>query len=135
MVRQFRLRHPDGNSNQSFDSLLRRIFLDSCTAQMLRAYGYIYEGELISEFNRIYRVTDGIANVEALQNIFLVNERAQFERIVSRGSISEAFDNGGPAHLQWFWDIVDHSNVCLHAASSLFFFFFHFLYFYIFLFD
>lgn len=74
-----------------FESLPRRIFLDSCTAQMLRDYGsYIYEGEPIADRDRIHRVTDGIANINALRNIFLVNERAMFEWIVSRGSMMEA---------------------------------------------
>jgi hypothetical protein len=66
--------------NHPFESLPRRIFLDSCTAQTLRNYGgYIYEGEPILESDHIQSVTDGIANVEALRDIFLINERAQFE--------------------------------------------------------
>ena len=102
------------HSKYSLDSLPRRIFLDSCTAQMLRDYGgYIYEGEPIPEFDRINRVTDGIANVEALRNIFLVNERALFEWIVSPGSMQEAFDKGDPGHMRWLWDVADHSEVCL----------------------
>src|SRR3984893_17192402 len=68
-----------------FESLPRRIFLDSCTVQTLRDYGgYIYEGEAIPDSDRIQSVTDGIANIEALRDVFLVNERAPFEWIVSR---------------------------------------------------
>jgi hypothetical protein len=105
--------------NHSFESLPRRIFLDSCTAQTLRNYGgYIYEGELIPDCDRIHRVTDGIANVEALRNIFLINERAQFEWIVSRGSMQEAHDKRDPAHMQWLWDIADHSEVCLEGDGA-----------------
>ncbi len=96
------------------ESLPRRIFLDSCTAQMLRDYGgYIYEGEPIDSGDRIHLVTDGMANIEALRNIFLVNERALFEWIVSSGSLQEAGDKGDPEHMQWLWDIADHSGVCL----------------------
>ncbi|MGO9483258.1 MAG: hypothetical protein ACLPX9_01565 [Rhodomicrobium sp.] len=91
----------------SFESLPRRIFLDSCTAQTLRQYGgYIYEGEPIPDSDRIHRVPEGIANVEALRNIFLVNERAQFEWIVSRASMREAYDKGEPGHMQWLRDIA-----------------------------
>ena len=98
----------------AFESLPRRIFLDSCTAQTLRDYGdYIYEGEPISDANRIHRVTDGIANVEALRDIFLVNERAQFEWIISRGSLQEGCDKGDPRHMRWLWDIADHAESCL----------------------
>jgi hypothetical protein len=100
----------------SFESLPRRIFLDSCTAQTLRQYGgYIYEGEPIPDSDRIHRVPEGIANVEALRNIFLVNERAQFEWIVSHASMQEAYDKGEPGHMQWLWDIADHSQVCLES--------------------
>jgi hypothetical protein len=45
----------------SLESLPRRIFLDSCTAQTLRNYGgYIYEAEPIPDADRIHRMTDGI---------------------------------------------------------------------------
>lgn len=101
-----------------FESLPRRIFLDSCTAQTLRDYdSYIYEGELIADSDRIHRIPDGIANVEALRDIFLINERAQFEWIVSRGSMQEAHDKGDAGHMQWLWDIADHSEVCLAGAG------------------
>ena len=99
-----------------FQSLPRRIFLDSCTAQTLRDYGgYIYEGEPVADFDRIRRVTDGLANLEALRNIFLVNERALFEWIVSHGSLQEAHNKLDPGHMQWLWDIADDSEVCLNG--------------------
>lgn len=101
------------------ESLPRRIFLDSCTAQTLRKYGgYIFEAEPIPTSDRIHCVTDGIANIEALRNIFLVNQRAQFEWIVSRGSMQEAHDKGDPGHMRWLWDIADHSAVCLEGDGS-----------------
>ncbi len=101
------------------ESLPRRIFLDSCTAQTLRDYGgYIYEGELIEADDPIHRVTDGIANVEALRNIFLVNERALFEWIVSSGSVKEAGAKRDPGYLQWLWDIADHADTCLESSGA-----------------
>lgn len=101
-----------------FESLPRRIFLDSCTAQTLRDYGsYIYEGEPIRDSDRIHRVTDGIANLAALRDIFLINERAQFEWIVSRGSMREAKDKRDLGHMQWLWDIADHSEACLQGDA------------------
>ena len=102
----------------SLESLPRRIFLDSCTAQTLRDYGgYIYEGEPVDASDRIHRVTDGIANIEALRNIFLINERALFEWIVSSGSLHEAGEKNDPGHMQWLWDIADHSDVCLEGSG------------------
>jgi len=98
--------------------LPRRIFLDSCTAQTLRNYGsYIYDAEPILDSDRIHVVTDGIANIEALRDIFLINERAMFEWIVSGGSMQEAHDKGDHGHMQWLLDIADHSDVCLDGAG------------------
>jgi hypothetical protein len=97
-----------------FELLPRRIFLDSCTAQMLRDYGgYIYESEPIPTSDRLQRIPDGIANVEALRDILLINERALFEWIVSATSMQEAQDKRDHGHMQWLWDIADHSEVCL----------------------
>ena len=97
-----------------FFEIPRRIFLDSCTVQTLRDYGsFIYEGELIPDSNRIDCVKDGIANVEALRGIFLINDRAQFEWIVSRGSLQEARDKHDPGHLSWLYDMADHSEIYL----------------------
>ena len=47
--------------------------------------------------------------------IFRLTERAQFEWIVSRGSLAEAAEKRDAGHLQWLWDIADHSTVCLVA--------------------
>ncbi len=45
-----------------FESLRRRTFLDSCTAQTLRKYGgYIYLAEPIPASDRIHCVADGCA--------------------------------------------------------------------------
>lgn len=98
----------------SLEDLPRRIFLDSCTVQTLRSYDYfIYEGEPVSSTDRINKIPDGISNIEALRNIFLVSQRALFEWIVSQGSLEEARDKRDEGHLQWLYDIADHSEVCL----------------------
>jgi hypothetical protein len=109
-----RFRSKGNDMTDPFESLPRRIFLDSCTVQTLRDYGgYIYESEAIVASDRIHRVSDGIANVEALREIFAVSERALFEWIVSRGSMREASAKRDDGHMQWLWDIADHSEACL----------------------
>jgi hypothetical protein len=103
----------------AFESLPRRIFLDSCTAQTLRNYGgYIFDAEPIDAGDRIHKITNGIANVEALRDIFLVSKRAMFEWIVSHGSMEEADAKGDQGHMQWLWDIADHTEACLEADGS-----------------
>jgi hypothetical protein len=65
---------------------------------------------LTSIINRAsFIISDGFANLEALRNIFAVSERAMFEWIVSRGSMEEAHAKRDPGHMQWLWDIADHS--------------------------
>ena len=59
------------------------------------------------------------ANLEALRAIFRLTERAQFEWIVSAGSLAEAADKRDAGHLQWLWDIADHSTVCLAADGPI----------------
>lgn len=104
-----------GPITSQLQDLPRRIFLDSCTAQTLRRHGaYIYEGEPIEAGDRIYGVTDGVANVEALRQISSVSQRA-FEWIVSTGSLNEAREKRDRAHMQSLWDIADHSRVCLES--------------------
>ncbi len=105
-------------ADDPLESLPRRIFLDSCTAQTLRDYGgYIYEAEPVPDTDRIHHVPDGIANIEALRDIFLVDARARFEWIVSRGSMREAHDKGDRGHMQWLWDIADHTEICLEGRG------------------
>ena len=102
-----------------FESLPRRIFLDSSTAQTLRDYGaYIFDGETIPDSDRIFEVPEGIEKVEALRHIFLISERAQFEWIVSHASMVEADDKGDPGHLRWVYDIAHHSAACLALEGA-----------------
>ena len=105
--------------NSDFESLPRWVFLDSCTVQTLRNYGgYIFDAESITNTDSIHRITDGLANVEALRNIFLINQRASFEWIVSNGSLQEAQAKRDPGHIQWVWDIAGHSELCLLEKGS-----------------
>ena len=93
----------------------RRTFLDSCTAQVLRRIGgYIWEGEPISDSDPMRHVPDGIASIEALRNIFLVNQRALFEWIVSDGSLHEAYDKRDAGHTQWGKALLKVDNHFIH---------------------
>lgn len=118
MINLDRKRMHSTRITRAFETLPRRIFLDSCAAQTLRDYGgFIYEGEPLDETDRIHQVTNGVANLEALAAIFQLTERAHFEWIVSAGSLEEAADKCDAGHLRWLWDVADHSNVCLDAEN------------------
>lgn len=83
-----------------------------------RVRGYIFEGEEISNANKICRVTDGLTNLEALRNIFQVSERALFEWIISAGTFAEGQARLDSRYMQWLWDIADHSSVCLENDGA-----------------
>ena len=103
----------------NLQDLPRRIFLDSCTAQTMRRYGeYIYDGADISETDKLWSVTDGIENVEALRKIFMVNQRASFEWIVSEASLDEGRAKQDPGHMGWLWEVAAYSADCLGRAGA-----------------
>jgi hypothetical protein len=77
----------------------------------------VFENDPIADTDRIHSVPIGTANLQALQHIFAINERALFEWIVSRGSLEEAHEKRDPGHMQWLWDIADHSTNCLEAEG------------------
>jgi hypothetical protein len=98
-----------------FESLPGRIFLDSCTIQMLLQYaGYIFDGESIPDSDRIRQVPEGTAKVKALRNIFVVNERAQFEWIVSHASVQELYHKSEPGDV-WLRQMAQYSQLCLES--------------------
>ena len=68
-------------------SLPSRIFLDFSTLQILDVYGaFIWDGYEIEADDDIWSIPDGIENLQALRNIFIINDRAHFEFALSRNS-------------------------------------------------
>jgi hypothetical protein len=87
-------------------SLPRRIYLDTSTLQKLYDFGgEIFEGEPFEPVGRAARV-EGLADeIEALQMIFMVNERAMFELVVTEASLREVVNR--PGYTQWVYDVLD----------------------------
>jgi len=105
---------------EDFEQLPRRIFLDSSTLQTLQNYGeFVSENEEIPQTNRIWSMPNGIQNLEALRNIFIVNERAGFEFALSNNSLSEVSATKDARYLQWAYDVLDHWLACLEEAEEL----------------
>ena len=74
-------------------SLPRRIYLDTSTLQKLFDYGdVIFEGESFQPVGRAARVKGLSDELGALRMIFLVNERAMFELVVTEASLRESKD-------------------------------------------
>jgi hypothetical protein len=103
-----------------FDALPQRLFLDSCTVQIIGQYGaFIWEGQPIPEADSIWMHDQGLENLHALRRILRVNERALFEWFVSDTSIAEAAAKNDPAHLRWVFDVLDHTRVCLEESGGV----------------
>jgi uncharacterized protein with ATP-grasp and redox domains len=77
------MKEKDGTIN-NFDNLPGRIFLDSNVLQVLQECGeYIFDNISISAEIKEAK------NIEALRNIFLLNERAHFEFVLSENRLKK----------------------------------------------
>jgi hypothetical protein len=89
-------------------SLPRRIYLDTSTLQKLFDYGgVIFEGEPFEPVGRAARVKGLSDELDALRMIFLVNERAMFEFVVTEASLREVERRYEPRYTQWVYDVLD----------------------------
>jgi len=101
---------------RAFAAVPRRVFLDSCTLQwMLKFGGFIWENEPLSPTN----VGDEqVEDLEALQAIFQVNERAMFEFALSEGSLQEVVDAGDTRYTRWALDVLDNWNAVAETYAG-----------------
>jgi len=96
-----------------FEDLPFRIFLDSNILQNLQKYG-----EYIWDNIEILKHSKETKNIEALRNIFLLNERAHFEFALSENSIKEVSDTNDSSYLQWAYDVLDHWMTCIEEYEN-----------------
>jgi len=84
-----------------FRSLPRRIFLDSSILQTLTTYDkVIYEHDDIPSSSKILQVPDGLRNIEALRDIFFMDQYLRLELILSTNSFLEVEAKFDPLYLQ-----------------------------------
>ncbi len=89
-------------------SLPRRIYLDTSTLQKLYDFsGEIFEGEPFEPVGRAARVQGLADEIDALRMIFLVDERAMFEFVVTEASLREVVNRTRPGYTQWVYDVLD----------------------------
>jgi hypothetical protein len=90
-----------------FESLPRRLFVDSSTLQVMQTYGeFIYDGGEVSAEARIRTMPDGLENLEALRRIMLVGQRAPFELVLSENSLLEVRARGRIDYLHWAHEVL-----------------------------
>jgi hypothetical protein len=93
---------------QAWLSLPRRIYLDTSTLQNLYDFGgEIFEGEPFEPVGRAARVQGLAAEIDALQMIFMINQRALFEFVVTEASLREVVNRTHPGYTQWVYDLLD----------------------------
>jgi hypothetical protein len=89
-------------------SLPRRIYLDTSTLQKLYDFsGEIFEGDPFQPVGRAARVQSLADEIDALRMIFMVNERAMFEFVVTAASLREVINRTRPGYTQWSYDVLD----------------------------
>jgi hypothetical protein len=103
----------DDEPVQAWVSLPRRIYLDACTLQAMYDFGgVIFDAVPFEPFGRV----EG-EELDALRMIFLVNERAGFEFVVTPTSLREVVDRGRRGYTQWVHDVGDTWLVQSHGYN------------------
>ena len=93
---------------RAWASLPRRIYLDTSTLQTVYDYGeVIWDGVALELAGRASRVQGLAQEVDALRMIFLVNQRASFEFVVTEASLREVVGRGRPGYTQWVLYVED----------------------------
>lgn len=89
-------------------SLPRRIYLDTSTLQKLYDFGgEIFESEPFEPGGRAVRVQGLADEIDALRMIFMINERAMFEFVVTEASLCEVVNRAHPRYTRWVYDVLD----------------------------
>ena len=95
----------------SWESLPRRVFLDSCVLQLLSTYGeFVYDGGSLSPTDRIYQMPDGFRGLSALRSLAIIARHASFDWIASSGSIREAAGKADAFHFSWVVEMVTYAR-------------------------
>jgi hypothetical protein len=88
--------------------LPRRIYLDTSALQKLYDFGgEIFEGKPFEPLGRAARVQGLADEIDALRMIFMVNERAMFELVVTEASLREVVNRTHPSYTLWVYDVLD----------------------------
>lgn len=99
-----------------------RVFLDTCTVQALVDCGNFIFGEdqlpRLEDHHpkncpQVLKRPDSVEVLSCLKSIFLFNQRAHFEWIVSEKSLMEADARRYQNQSRYIREIMDHSSICL----------------------
>jgi hypothetical protein len=102
------------SSYEDFLNLPRRVFLDSSVLQNVHKYGEIlFDNQELKPEARIWKWEEGPAEINALRNIFVVSQRAEFQFAVSRNSLKEVAGKEDSAFLGWARNMLRYWEECL----------------------
>jgi hypothetical protein len=87
-------------------ALPRRIYLDTCMLQAIHTYGnVIWENEPFVPRGRAHATDDFEQEIQALRRIFLVNERAMFDFVVTESGLREVVGRFDRGYIRWVHDV------------------------------
>lgn len=108
-------------SRPRIEDVPRRIFLDSSVLQLLHDYGqFIWERQGLAKKAPIRIMTNGVAMLDALQKIFSLTSRGNWEMIVSKQTLHEVNARGNAAYEQWVSEVFAVSDDILAQDSEAF---------------
>lgn len=87
-----------------------RIFLDTCTFQLIHDYGeFVFEGYRGAKDDKIQELPNGLRNLEALYNIMQVESMSgpSFSFVLSESSMGEIDARGDPYYSGYASDVLD----------------------------
>jgi hypothetical protein len=97
----------------------RRLFLDSGVVQLYFDYsGAIFDGCTVGADARIRRMPEGLAHLEGLRLLAIVNQRGAFHVAVSESSFVEAEARLNPHHTAWLNDLAVYWQETLAAHEQ-----------------
>lgn len=98
----------DGTALDGWFTLPRRIYLDTSTLQTIFDFGEeIFDGVSPQAEGPIARVEGLAEEIDALRSVFLVNQRAMFEFVVTNAAMREVVARGHEPYARWVFEVSD----------------------------
>jgi hypothetical protein len=82
-------------------------------------WSFIWDGEALSDPERVKRDPWGLDKLEALRAIMFVNQPEMFEFALSPNGLVEVSDKRDADYLSYAYDVLDHWLTCVEETGGL----------------